>query len=130
MRRRAWMMVFSSVKITKSLRPKGLPSQRRATSPLRSTSRAMSVQLKRDSGRPRVAGNSQAIALTSTTTSGGKSSGTTRAQTFLQTRQTVLVEPLAPLTYHVAPNVQSHSDLVITESLGGKENHLGARDIK
>src|SRR3990170_2310483 len=88
-----------------------------ATSPLRSTSRAMSAQLKRDSGRPRVAGNSQAIALTSTTTSGGKSSGATRAQAFIQTRQTLLDETLTPLTYHVAPDIQSRRDLVIAESL-------------
>jgi hypothetical protein len=42
----------------------------------------------------------------------------------------VLEETLTPLTYHVAPDIQARSDLVITEPLGGKENHLGADYIK
>ena len=42
-----------------------------ATMPQRFTARTMSAVLKRDSGNPSLAGNSQAIALTCTTTSGG-----------------------------------------------------------
>src|SRR5258706_16173823 len=101
-----------------------------AASPLRSTSRAMSPQLKRDSGSPRVRGSSQAMALTSTTTSGGKNSGPPRALAFLQSRHAVLEEAPPPLTHHVAPHIQSGGDLVVAESLGGKENHLGTHHAK
>src|SRR5271169_83260 len=76
-----------------------------AASPLRCTSRAMSLQLTRDRGRPRVAGSSHATALTSTTTSGGKSSGATRARLLFQARQALLEEAFTPLAHHVAANV-------------------------
>ena len=115
----------------------GLLSQRHmvlslmvATSPLRSTSRAMSPRLKRDSGSPRFVGSSQAMALTSTTTSGGKNSGPPRALEFLQTRQTSLEEAPTPLTHDVTSDIEPGGDLVVAESFGGKENHLGAHHIK
>lgn len=77
-----------------------------ATSPPRSTSRAMSPQLRRDSGKPRVAGSSQAMALTSTTTLWGKNSGATRAREFLEPGDAQFEEALAPLTHHVASDVE------------------------
>ena len=61
-----------------------------ATSPLRCASRAMSAQLKRDRGTPRVAGSSHAMALTSTTTSGGKNPGAARARAFFEAGQSFL----------------------------------------
>ncbi|MFI5397010.1 MAG: hypothetical protein ACHQ9S_15855 [Candidatus Binatia bacterium] len=81
-----------------------------ATSPLRSTSRTTSLLLKRDRGRPRLAGSTQAMALADTTTSGGKSSGTTRARAFLQTRYALLEETLAPLAHHVASDIAVLAD--------------------
>ncbi len=55
-----------------------------ATMPLRSASRATSVQLKRDSGNARVAGSSQAMALICTTNSGGEDPGAARARTLFE----------------------------------------------
>jgi hypothetical protein len=90
----------------------------------------MSAQLKRDSGSPREAGNSQAMAFICTTTSGGKNSGATRSRTFLEARDPKLKEALSPEAHDVAADVETSRDLVIVEILGGEQDHLGSQDDK
>jgi len=68
----------------------------RATSPDCCAYRATSATLNRDSGKPSVAGNSQASALISTVSSGGKSPGASWACSFVEARQSILEEALAP----------------------------------
>jgi len=69
----------------------------RATSPDCRAYRATSPTLNRDSGKPSVAGNSQASALISTVSSGGKSPGASWASSFVEARQSILEEALAPI---------------------------------
>ena len=78
----------------------------------------------------RLAGNSQASALISTTSSGGKSPGATRAGPFFQARQSLLVEALSPHADHLAPGIQSGGDLIVAHPLGRHENHLGPLDLE
>src|SRR6266498_5514434 len=63
-----------------------------------STSARMSGTNRRDSGRPRRLGSSQAIALTSMATSGGKDGGSSSPGAFLQPGETIAEEAFAPLT--------------------------------
>lgn len=60
------------------------------------------AQLKRDSGRPRVAGSSQASALICTTSSGGKDPGAARARALFKPLYSLMEEALAPQAHHVA----------------------------
>lgn len=69
-----------------------------ATIPRCTASRVMSAWLKREKGRSLSAGNSQASALTCTSTSGGKKPGTTPAWAAFQARQSVVAETLPPFT--------------------------------
>src|SRR5919197_3950808 len=101
-----------------------------ATMPPRWASRTTSAVLRRERGTPRVAGNSHARALTWTTTSGGKSSGATRARAFVQAGQALIEESLAPEADDVAANREGSGDFVIAEPLGGQEDHLRAHDLK
>src|SRR5574340_118568 len=101
-----------------------------ATRPERWACRATSATLSRDSGRPSVAGNSQASALTSTVSPGGEGPGTSWADPLFQARQSLLEEALAPLADHLAPGVQARGDLVVVQAVGGHENHLGPRDLE
>jgi hypothetical protein len=102
----------------------------RATNPHPWACLATSATLKRDSGKPSVAGSSQASALISTTSSGGKSPGSTRAGSFFQARQSLLVETLAPKTDHFAAGIQAQGNLVIAHALGRHQNHLGPLDLE
>ena len=102
----------------------------RATNPERWACRATSATLRRDSGKPSVAGSSQASALISTMSSGGKDPRSTRAGSLFQARQSFLEEPLAPQTDHFAPRIQARGDLVVAHSLGGHQNHLGPLDLE
>jgi hypothetical protein len=101
-----------------------------ATRPALQTWRAMSGVLQWDRGTPWVAGNSQASALTWTTSSGGKNPGTTRAGTLVQTGQPLFEEALSPHAHNFATGVEARSDLIIGQALGGKKNHPGAEDLK
>jgi hypothetical protein len=86
--------------------------------------------LNRDSGKPSVAGSSQANALISTTSSGGKSPRSTRAGSLFQARQSLFVEAFAPKADHLAARIQAHGDLVVAHSLRGHQNHLGALNFE
>jgi hypothetical protein len=90
----------------------------------------MSAVLKRDSGTPRVAGNSQASAPTWTTTSGGKSSGTARAGTLVQAGEAFIEESLAPEADDVAPDGEGGRDLVIGATLGGEQHDERSQNLK
>ncbi len=84
---------------------------------------------RRDSGSPRRVGSSQASALISTTTPGGKDSGTPAPGPFLQTRHPGLKEASAPLTHHFPPGVQACGDLVVAQALSDHEDRLGTNHI-
>src|SRR6266852_4474035 len=88
-----------------------------ATRPQRCASRTMSAVLRRERGKPRVAGSSHARALIWTTTSGGKSSGATRAGALLQARQAFLEETLAPQTDDISSDGECRRDCVIGAAL-------------
>src|SRR6516165_10554502 len=77
-----------------------------ASKPLCWTCCTRSVVLQRDSGRPYLAGSSQAKALTCTTSSGGKSPGTTRTSMLFQPREAISKEALAPERYHFTSGVE------------------------
>ena len=79
----------------------------------------------------RLEGNSQASALTWTTTSGGKSPGPSRALAFFQPRQTFLKESLPPQADDLSATIQTISDSHRSRDLRSREqNHLGSHDLK
>ena len=77
-----------------------------------------------------VAGSSQASALTCTTSSGGKSPGSTRASLFFQSRQSLLEKAFAPQADDFASRMQARSNFVVAQAVGGEEDHLGSDDLK
>ena len=80
--------------------------------------------------RQLVAGGSQASALISTTSSGGKSPRSTRTGALLESGESLLEEPLAPHTDHFASRVETDGNLVVAEALSGEQDHLGAENLK
>jgi hypothetical protein len=76
-------------------------------------SRATSPALQRLKATPLLAGNSQANALTSILASGGKEGRSAGAGPILQSVQTLLVEPFAPLTYRLGCGVKPLGDLLV-----------------
>src|SRR6187431_77747 len=102
----------------------------RATRPECCAYCATSETLSRDSGKPSVAGNSQASALISTVSSGGKSPGTSRAGSFVEARQSILEEALAPLADHLAARIEPSRNLVVVHAFGRHQDHLGANDFE
>ena len=95
-----------------------------ATKPVERICRAISAVLHRDSGTPVVAGNSQASAFTSITTSGGKNPGPPRAISVIESRQPMVKESLSPETDHFAPCIQPLGDFIISQPFVGKEDDL------
>src|SRR5580765_825006 len=102
----------------------------RATRPERSACRATSATLSRDSGRPRLAGSSQASALISTVSSGGKDPRASRAGSLFEARQSLLEETLTPLADHLASGVQARGDLVVVHAIGCHQDHLCSNDLE
>ena len=101
-----------------------------ATMPHRSTSRTRSTVLNRESGSPRVAGSSQARALTCTTTSGGKNPGATGPGALVEARQALLKETFTPEADDLASDRHGRGDLVIGPPVGREQDHLGAEHIE
>jgi hypothetical protein len=99
-----------------------------ATMPRAITSLAKSWRLNRERGKSVWAGNSQARALTCTTTSGGKNGRAPGSWFILQTGQTFLEEPFAPLANDLARDRKAGGNLVIGAALSGQEHYLGTED--
>src|SRR6266542_2183658 len=104
-------------------------SETLATMPLRMASSRMSGTPRRDSGRPSVPGSSQARALTSTTTPGGKDPGPSPPGPLRQALQALLQEPLSPLPHHLPAGVGAQGDLLDGDPVGGQENDAGPDDL-
>src|SRR4030042_1571397 len=100
-----------------------------ATMPRCTACCAMSSRLRREKGRPKSFGNWQARALISTTISGGKKAGSSAPGQLLQTSQALLEEALAPLRYDLSRQVQAFADLLVGQTLSGKEDNFGPHDI-
>src|SRR6266852_2549113 len=84
-----------------------------ATKPLWQTCRTRSSVLQRDSGRPNLAGSSQAKALIGQTRPGGKSPGATPTSMLFETGKTVGKEAFAPRGDDLTAGVQSLGNLVV-----------------
>src|SRR3989337_3461497 len=90
----------------------------RATRPVRLASAATSAVLIRESGIPRDAGSSQAMALTWTTSSGGKNPRAAGAGVLVKPRQALLEEPLSPLPDDLPSHIPAKRDLIGGQPLG------------
>ena len=100
-----------------------------ATSPRRITSARMSGTWSRLKGSPSLAGSSQAIALTATTSSGGKTRPAAGPRALRQARQTLLEEALPPLRHDLDRGVEPLGDLGVLLAPRGQENDPGPDDI-
>jgi hypothetical protein len=63
------------------------------------------------------------------TTRGGKSRGSTSAGTILKSREALLEEALAPLAHDGTWHVETLSDLLVLETLGGEQHDLGTHHV-
>jgi hypothetical protein len=97
-----------------------------ATKPQWSTSARISGTCSLDRGRPRRCGNSQAMALISTTTSGGENRRSTMPGALLKPGDSFFEEPFAPLRHDFSAGVQARRDLIIAESLSREQDDLGS----
>src|SRR6266700_3017706 len=100
-----------------------------ATRPRVMTSSRMSGTCRRESGRPRRLGSSQAIALTSMTTPGGKDAWPSSPGSLLEAAEPLGEEAFAPLGDDLAAGVQTGPDLVVVEARSRHEHDLGPYDI-
>jgi hypothetical protein len=48
----------------------------------------------------------------------------------LKARQSLIEEALAPLTDHLPPGIQPRGNLVVVQSVGGHEDHLGTNNLE
>src|SRR5512136_2290357 len=99
-----------------------------ATMPRATASRAKSRRLNRERGNWASAGNSQASALTCTTTSGGKNGRAPGAGFSLQAGHSFLEEAFAPLANDLARDRETGGNLVIALALSGQKDHLRSED--
>ena len=79
--------------------------------------------------RPRRYGSSHAIALTSTTTSGGNNRGTSMPWTLLEPGESLFKESLAPLRHDLPARIQACGNLIVVVSLGSEKDDLGSNHI-
>jgi hypothetical protein len=96
-----------------------------ATNPWATASRRNSVTDQRANGRPRRDGNSQASALISTLTAGGKKRRPADARLIFQPGQPVDVETLAPLADDLARRIQANANDIVRQPLAGQQHDLG-----
>ncbi len=89
-----------------------------SVTPRSTMSRCSSVRVKRESGRPWLAGSSQAIALTSATCSGGKTARATRARLVLKPGEALCTESSAPLADDLGVAVEPPRDLLVLQPRG------------
>jgi len=92
--------------------------------PRSTTSRCSSDREKRDSGSPCSLGNSQAIACTRATSSGGKTARATRQRSILEPRQPLVVEASSPASDDLRRDLQPAGDLHVRQPLGRVQDHL------
>src|SRR5271169_6896571 len=100
-----------------------------ATKPRAMTARRISAIEKRDNGLPWSVGNSQASALTWTTTLGGKPRRGAATSLLFESNQARVMEALAPLADDLTRSIESGSDEVIGQTIGSIEDDLGANHI-
>jgi hypothetical protein len=100
-----------------------------SVTPRSTTSRCSSVRVKRDSGRPWVAGSSQAIALTSATCSGGKTARATRARLVAQPVEALFAESSPPLRDDLRVAVEPTGDLLVLHPRGRVEDQARPLDL-
>jgi hypothetical protein len=105
-------------------------SLRDAVRPQARTWEPSSATLQREKGSPTRLGNSQARALTCTTSSGGKTPGSAGALAVFQTCQPFFEEAFSPAADDLASSTEAIGDLIVGEALLSEENHLGAGDCK
>jgi hypothetical protein len=89
--------------------------------------RASSEQLHRDSGTPVVAGSSQASALTSARTRGGKTLRSTRPCAIGKTVGAFLEETLAPLDHRVQGDCEVLGDGGVLLTVGRPQHDAGSQ---
>jgi hypothetical protein len=70
------------------------------------------------------------MALTCTTSSGGKNPGPARAFEIFQPGQSLFEEPFSPAADDFTSGAEPVGDLIIGEAQLGEENHLGAGNHK
>jgi hypothetical protein len=95
------------------------PDRRRrsaGSTPRSITSRCSSTRENLESGKPLVAGSSQAIALTSAICCGGKTARATRARLVLEPFQPIIKEPSSPLPHDPGGGVQPDRDLGVRDT--------------
>src|SRR5437870_3716581 len=56
--------------------------------------------------------------------------GAPRAGAFVQARQSIREEALAPLAHDLTARIQASGDLVVVQALGGHQDHSGANDFE
>jgi hypothetical protein len=76
-----------------------------------------------------VAGISHAIAFTSTTSCGGKTSGASAAWLVGESFEAVQVEAFSPIAHNLPGHFELLTDYLILKSLCGEQNELGANDF-
>jgi hypothetical protein len=109
--------------------PKGGLADREATRPRPTASRLISGILSRDRGRPCSCGNSQASALTASTTLGGKAGRAPATRPLFEAGKTLFEKPFPPFADDLTRRVEASGDLVVAEAGFGVENDLGPDDI-
>lgn len=70
------------------------------------------------------------MALTCTTSSGGKNPGAPRALAIFQARQTPLKESLSPHADDLPSGAEAFRNLIVGEALVSQKNHLGSDNHK
>jgi hypothetical protein len=101
-------------------------SLRDAVRPQARTWEPSSVTLQRERGTPKRLGNSQAMAFTCTTSSGGGNPGSAGALAVFQAGQAFFEEAFSPAADDLASRAEPVGDLIIGEALVSEEDHLGA----
>src|SRR5512132_69370 len=97
--------------------------------PVVMTSSRSSARLQRPSGTARIAGSSQAIALTSTTTAEGELARPTRPLAIPQPAKPLLDKALAPLRHGVDRHPKPPRDLDVLLAVGGGQHDPGPDDL-
>jgi hypothetical protein len=101
----------------------------RATKPWSMASRRNSLSDQCANGNPRRAGSSQASALISTMTLGGKARRSPAARSFFEPGQALKVETSTPLANDLTRRIEPRRDCVIGHSLACQQNNLGSDNI-